>query len=69
MTAIMPEHDYRADWTELRDDHGRYLGRFNVRTFTLVLAVRGGQKVFDLDKVILSEMTPCQERKSVLQFS
>lgn len=57
------------DWKELRDDSGRYLGRLNVRTLTLVLVVRGGQKVIELREVILPEMPPRQTGQPVLQFS
>lgn len=58
-----------TDWIDLRDDHGRFLGRLNVRTLTLVLVVRGGQKVIELRDVILPEMPPRQVGQSLLQFS
>ena len=58
-----------TDWKELRDDSGRFLGRLNVRTLTLVLPVRGGQKVIELREVILPEVPPLQQAKQVLQFS
>lgn len=58
-----------TDWIELRDDNGRFLGRFNVRTFTLVLVVRGGQKVFELREMITPQMPPRQQPETMLQFS
>lgn len=58
-----------TDWKELRDDSGRFLGRLNVRTLTLVLAVRGGQKVIELREVITPQLPPLQQGQTMLQFS
>ena len=42
----------QADWVELRDDANRYQGRINVRTLTLVLIGRNGDKVHELTRLI-----------------
>lgn len=44
-----------ADWIELRDDAGRYQGRINIRTLTLVLIGRKRQnKIHELSSLIES---------------
>lgn len=56
-------------WVELRDeqDRNRYLGHFDPRTMTLVLVVRGGKRVFHLQKQ--AETSYLQIGEHLLQLS
>lgn len=58
-------------WIVLRDNYGRYLGKINLQTLTLILSVGNRQeKTFEFSQTAkLIETTPRQEAQTVLQFS